>query len=72
MTEQKPVGALWQGPPAPEFTFTITRKDLGIEEVHACFVEFTAHHVIFRDTDGKITYGLRSDLLIDITQEDAS
>jgi len=55
---------------APIYTFTITRKDGEYEEVNSCFVEFTPHHVIFRDSDGRIDYGLHASELIDIIQGD--
>lgn len=56
----------------PIYTFTITRKNGEFEEVNSCFVEFTPHHVIFRDSDGRIDYGLHASELIDITQGDHS
>jgi len=57
---------------APIFTFTIKRKNGSYEEVNSCFVEFTPHHVIFRDSEGIIDYGLHASELIDITQGDHS
>ena len=53
---------------APIYTFTIKRKNGTYEDVNSCFVEFTPHHVIFRDTNGRIEYGLHASELIDITQ----
>lgn len=53
---------------APIYTFTIKRKNGSYEDVNSCFVEFTPHHVIFRDSDGQIDYGLHASELIDITQ----
>lgn len=56
--------------PATIYTFTIKRKNGTYEDVNSCFVEFTPHHVIFRDSDGHIDYGLHANELIDITQGD--
>jgi hypothetical protein len=53
---------------APIYTFTIKRRNGTYEDVNSCFVEFTPHHVIFRDTNGRIDYGLHASELIDITQ----
>lgn len=55
---------------APIYTFAIKRKSGAYEEVNSCFVEFTPHHVIFRDSDGQIDCGLHASELIDITQGD--
>jgi len=71
MTDEKSTG-MAQRVQAPIYTFTITRKDGTYEDVNACFVEFTPHHVIFRDSDGRIDYGLHASELIDITQGDHS
>jgi len=55
---------------APIYTFTIKRKNGTYEDVNSCFVEFTPHHVIFRDSYGRIDYGIHASELIDITQGD--
>jgi len=55
---------------APIYTFTIQRKDGTYEDVNSCFVEFTPHHVIFRDSGGRIDYGIHASELIDIVQGD--
>lgn len=55
---------------APIYTFTITRKDGFAEEVNSCFIEFTAHHVIFRNEEGRIDYGVHASQVIDIIQGD--
>lgn len=57
---------------APIYTFTITRKGGALEEVNSCFVEFTPQHVIFRDGEGRIDFGLHASELIDIVQADHS
>jgi hypothetical protein len=55
---------------APIYTFIIKRKNGEYEEVNSCFVEFTAHHVIFRGSEGRIDYGVHADEVRDITQGD--
>jgi len=55
---------------APIYTFTIMRKNGTNENVNSCFVEFTANHVIFRDSEGRIDYGLHADEMRDIVQSD--
>ena len=57
---------------APIYTFTILRKNGDYEEVNSCFIEFTAHHVIFRNSEGHIDYGVHADEVRDITQGDHS
>lgn len=58
--------------PAPVYTFTVRRKNGDYEEVNSCFVEFTAHHVVFRNDDGQIDYALHVSECIDIVQGDHS
>ena len=58
--------------PAPIYTFTIMRKNGKYEDVNSCFIEFTPHHVIFRDSEGRIDYGVHASELIDIVQADHS
>ena len=55
---------------APIYTFTILRKNGNYEDVNSCFVEFTAHHIIFRNSEGQIDYGIHADEVRDITQGD--
>jgi len=55
---------------APIYTFTILRKNGNYEDVNSCFVEFTAHHIIFRNSKGQIDYGIHADEVRDITQGD--
>ena len=57
---------------APIYTFTILRKNGTYEDVSTCFVEFTPHHVIFRDSEGRIDYGVHAEEVRDITQGDHS
>lgn len=57
--------------PAPVYTFTIQRKNGNYEEVNSCFIEFTANHVIFRDEDGNIDYGIHASEVVDITSAEA-
>ena len=57
---------------APIYTFTILRKNGNYEDVNSCFVEFTAHHIIFRNSEGQIDYGIHADEVRDITQGDHS
>ena len=55
---------------ATTYTFIIKRKNGDYEDVNSCFVEFTAHHIIFRNSEGRIDYGVHADEVIDIVQAD--